>query len=55
MKKELEYKGNNFLGFATNIHVFVGTHSFFVDFMVLDDVSKFVEDGLTGLILGKPF
>ena len=55
MSKELEYKGNNFLGIATNVHVFVGRHTFLVDFVVLDDVSEFVEDGLTGVILGSPF
>ena len=55
MIKELEYKGNNFLGIATNVHIFIGMYTFLVDFVVLDDVSEFVEDGLTGVILGSPF
>ena len=55
MVKELEYKGNNFLGIATNVHVFIRIHTFLVDFVVLDDISEFVEDGLTGVILGNPF
>ncbi|PWA71620.1 hypothetical protein CTI12_AA278390 [Artemisia annua] len=55
MIKELEYNGNNFLGNATNIHVFIGIYTFLVDFVVLDEVSEFIEDGLTGVILGNPF
>lgn len=55
MKKELEYKGNNFLGVATNIHLFFGTYTFLVDFMALEDISEFVEDELTSVILGSPF
>ena len=50
MMKELEYKGNSFLGIATNIHVFVGVYTFLVDFVVMDDVNEFIEDGLTGVI-----
>ena len=53
--KELEYLGNNFLGEAKNISVFVGTYTFLADFMVYDDMGEFVENGLEEVILGKPF
>ncbi|GJX94634.1 homeodomain-like protein [Tanacetum coccineum] len=44
-----------FQGMAKNLHVFVGCHNFQIDFIVLEDISEFVEKGLTEVPLGKPF
>jgi chemotaxis regulatin CheY-phosphate phosphatase CheZ len=54
-KKEIEYLGNNFLGEVKNVSIFIGTYSFLVNFMIFDDVTEFVENGLEEIILGKPF
>jgi hypothetical protein len=51
-KKELDYLGNNFLGEAKNVSVFVGTYTFLVDFMIFDDIIEFVECGLEEVIVG---
>ncbi|GJZ36075.1 hypothetical protein Tco_0581892 [Tanacetum coccineum] len=55
MRNELVYMGNNFIGVAKNIHVFVGCYIFLADFIVLVDVRDFIEKGLTEILLGRPF
>ncbi|GJR24963.1 hypothetical protein Tco_0973490 [Tanacetum coccineum] len=55
MSNELVYKENNFVGVAKDIHIFVGCYTYLADFVVLEDVSEFIENGLTEVLLGKPF
>ncbi|GJT86215.1 homeodomain-like protein [Tanacetum coccineum] len=55
MKHELVYTGNNMVGFATNLHVFVGGHQFLIDFIILENINEFVEKGLTEVLFGQPF
>nr|GEU37142.1 homeodomain-like protein [Tanacetum cinerariifolium] len=52
---ELAYVGNNFVRMAKNLHVFVRCHTFWIDFIVLEDISEFVEKGSTEVLFGKPF
>ncbi|GJT78759.1 hypothetical protein Tco_1045484 [Tanacetum coccineum] len=47
MNHELMYSGINMVGLAKNLHVFIGNHQFFVDFIILENISEFVEKGLT--------
>nr|GEU58230.1 homeodomain-like protein [Tanacetum cinerariifolium] len=53
--EELAYAGNNFVGMAKNLHVFIGCHTFLIDFIVLEDISEFVEKGSTEVQFGKAF
>ncbi|GJW55975.1 homeodomain-like protein [Tanacetum coccineum] len=46
IKRELIYTGNNIVGNAKNLQVFIGCHSFLTDFMILENVNEFVEKGL---------
>ncbi|GJX10010.1 putative reverse transcriptase domain-containing protein [Tanacetum coccineum] len=55
MKRELVYTGNNIVGMAKNLHVFVGCHTFLIYFIILENVNEFVEKGLTEVLFGKPF
>ncbi|GKB31914.1 hypothetical protein Tco_0871315 [Tanacetum coccineum] len=55
IKQELLYTGNNIVGEAKNLQVFIGCHLFLTDFIILENVHEFVEKGLTEVIFGKPF
>ncbi|GJT56364.1 hypothetical protein Tco_0991418 [Tanacetum coccineum] len=55
MNHELMYSGINMVGLAKNLHVFIGNHQFLVDFIILENISEFVEKGLTEVLFGQPF
>ncbi|GJZ50523.1 DNA damage-inducible protein 1-like protein [Tanacetum coccineum] len=55
IKRELIYAGNNNVGKANTLHVFIECHTFLTDFIILENVNEFVEKGLTVVIFGKPF
>ncbi|GJX19791.1 retrovirus-related pol polyprotein from transposon TNT 1-94, partial [Tanacetum coccineum] len=46
---------NNMVGFAINLHVFIGDHQFLIDFIILENIKEFVEKGLTKVLFGQPF
>ncbi|GKB92231.1 hypothetical protein Tco_0964503 [Tanacetum coccineum] len=50
-----EFLRNNMVGFAKNLHVFVGGHQFLIDFIILENINEFVEKGLTEVLFGQPF
>ncbi|GJX04870.1 hypothetical protein Tco_0190786 [Tanacetum coccineum] len=52
---ELMYLGINMLGLAKNLHVFIRNHQFLVDLIILENISEFVETGLTEVLFGQPF
>ncbi|GJX78243.1 hypothetical protein Tco_0325054 [Tanacetum coccineum] len=49
------YSGINMVGLAKNLRVFIGNHQFLVDFIILENISEFVEKGLTEVLFGQPF
>ncbi|GJR16784.1 hypothetical protein Tco_0965311 [Tanacetum coccineum] len=51
----LKSGGINMVGLAKNLHVFIGNHQFLVDFIILENISEFVEKGLTEVLFGCPF
>ncbi|GJX56249.1 hypothetical protein Tco_0286146 [Tanacetum coccineum] len=55
MTRELVYTGNNIVGLAKNLNVFIGHHTFLIDFIVVEDIHEFVEKGLTEVMFGKSF
>ncbi|GJQ98061.1 homeodomain-like protein [Tanacetum coccineum] len=46
---------NNMAGFARNLHVFIGSHQFLIDFIILENINEFMEEGLTEVLFGQPF
>ncbi|GKB11199.1 hypothetical protein Tco_0845122 [Tanacetum coccineum] len=55
MKDKLEYKGNNVVGALMNIHIFVGTFYVLTDFVVLEDMDAYRDEGMGDVIFGEPF
>ncbi|GJT79336.1 homeodomain-like protein [Tanacetum coccineum] len=55
MNEELAYVGNNIVGIAKNLHVFIGCHTFLIDFIILENIREFIGKGLTKVLCGKPF
>ncbi|GKB90854.1 hypothetical protein Tco_0963126 [Tanacetum coccineum] len=55
MTRELVYTGNNIVGLAKNLNVFIGHHTLLIDFIVVEDIHEFVEKGLTEVMFGKSF
>ncbi|GJX80472.1 hypothetical protein Tco_0328621 [Tanacetum coccineum] len=51
----LKSGGINMVGLAKHLHVFIGNHQFLVDFIILENISEFVEKGLTEVLFGYPF
>ncbi|GKC22484.1 hypothetical protein Tco_1024634 [Tanacetum coccineum] len=55
MNHEIMFSGINMVGLAKNLRVFIGNHQFLVDFIILKNISEFVEKGLTEVLFGHPF
>ncbi|GKA90927.1 homeodomain-like protein [Tanacetum coccineum] len=55
MKDKVEYKGNNVVGALMNIPIFVGTFSILTDFVVLDDMDAYRDEGMGDVIFGELF
>ncbi|GJV89474.1 hypothetical protein Tco_1533412 [Tanacetum coccineum] len=55
MKDKMVYKGNNVVGALMNIPIFVGTFSVMTDFVVLEDMDAYRDDGMGDVIFGEPF
>ncbi|GJY93824.1 homeodomain-like protein [Tanacetum coccineum] len=54
-KTEFLKSGINMAGLAKNLHMFIGNHQFLVDFIILENISEFVEKGLTEVLFGCSF
>ncbi|GJU32954.1 putative reverse transcriptase domain-containing protein [Tanacetum coccineum] len=54
-KEKLEYKGNNVVRALMNIPIFVGTFSILTDFVVLEDMDSYRNEGIGDVIFGEPF
>ncbi|GJZ58590.1 hypothetical protein Tco_0614084 [Tanacetum coccineum] len=52
---KLEYKGNNVVGALMNIPIFVGTFSILTDFVILEDMDTYRDEGMGDVIFGEPF
>ncbi|GJT30106.1 putative reverse transcriptase domain-containing protein [Tanacetum coccineum] len=55
MKDKMEYKGNNVVGALMNIPILVGTFSILTDFVVLEDMDAYRDEGMCDVIFGEPF
>nr|GEV82842.1 reverse transcriptase domain-containing protein [Tanacetum cinerariifolium] len=55
VKQELVYAGNNIVGMANNLYLFVGCHNFLIEFIIFENVNEFIERGLMKVLFGKPF
>ncbi|GJZ13200.1 putative reverse transcriptase domain-containing protein [Tanacetum coccineum] len=55
MKEKMVYKGDNVVGALMNIPIFVGTFSVVTDFVVLEDMDAYRDEGMGDVIFGEPF
>ncbi|GJU74937.1 hypothetical protein Tco_1266342 [Tanacetum coccineum] len=55
MKDKMVYKGNNVVGALMNVPIFVGTFSVVTDFVVLENIDAYRDEGISDVIFGKLF
>ncbi|GKE39080.1 putative reverse transcriptase domain-containing protein [Tanacetum coccineum] len=55
IKDEMVYKENNVVGALMNVPIFVGTFSVVTDFVVLEDMDAYRDEGMGDVIFGEPF
>ncbi|GKG26807.1 hypothetical protein Tco_0402510, partial [Tanacetum coccineum] len=55
MKDKMVYKGDNVVGALINVLIFVGNFSVVTDFVVLEDMNAYRDDGMGDVSVGKPF
>ncbi|GJS32309.1 putative reverse transcriptase domain-containing protein [Tanacetum coccineum] len=52
---KLEYKGKNVVGALMNVPIFVGNFSVVMDFVVLEDMDAYRDEGMGDVLFGEPF
>ncbi|GJY65749.1 hypothetical protein Tco_0467987 [Tanacetum coccineum] len=55
MKDKMVYKGNNVIGALMNVPIFVGTFFVVTNFVVLEDMDAYRDEGMMDVIFGEPF
>ncbi|GJY71934.1 putative reverse transcriptase domain-containing protein [Tanacetum coccineum] len=55
MKDKMVYKGDNIVGALMNVPFFVRTFSVVIDFVVLEDMDAYRDEGMGDVIVGEPF
>ncbi|GJW51220.1 putative reverse transcriptase domain-containing protein [Tanacetum coccineum] len=55
MKDKMMYKGNNVVGAVINVPIFVGTFSVVTDFIVLENMNTYRDEGIGDVIFGESF
>ncbi|GJS95602.1 hypothetical protein Tco_0802570 [Tanacetum coccineum] len=55
MNNKMVYKGNNVVGTLMNVPIFVGTFSVMTDFIVLENMDAYRDDGMGDVIFSEPF
>ncbi|GKE80004.1 hypothetical protein Tco_1550004, partial [Tanacetum coccineum] len=55
MKDKMVYKGNNVVVALMNVPIFVRTFSVVTNFVVLEDIDAYRDEGMGDVIFGEPF
>ncbi|GJR61214.1 putative reverse transcriptase domain-containing protein [Tanacetum coccineum] len=55
MKNKMVYKGDNVVGALMNVPIFVGTFYVMTNFIVLEDIDAYRDEGMGDIIVGEPF
>ncbi|GKC80606.1 hypothetical protein Tco_1131380 [Tanacetum coccineum] len=55
MKDKMVYKGDNVVGALMNVSIFVGTFSIVTNFVVLEDMDAYRDEGMGDVIVGESF
>ncbi|GJU15040.1 hypothetical protein Tco_1143006 [Tanacetum coccineum] len=55
MVKGLEGTGKNLVAVVKDIYVFVGSFTYIMDFVVLDDIGEFIMSDMAEVLIDRPF
>ncbi|GJU30758.1 homeodomain-like protein [Tanacetum coccineum] len=55
MKDKVEYKGRNVVGAFMKVPIFVGNYSVMADFVVVENMDSYRNDGMGDIIVRRPF
>nr|GEV57988.1 MAK10-like protein [Tanacetum cinerariifolium] len=55
MVKELASRNNNLVAIVRNVHVFVGSFTYVIDFMLSEDIGEYIESDLSEVVMGITF
>ncbi|GJV74652.1 homeodomain-like protein [Tanacetum coccineum] len=55
MKEKMVYKGDNVVGALMNMPIFVGTFYIMTNFVVLEDMDAYCDEGMGDISVGEPF
>ncbi|GKC24830.1 hypothetical protein Tco_1026980 [Tanacetum coccineum] len=55
MKDKIEFKGWNKLGKFVNAPIFIGNFYVITNFIVVEDMDPFLDEGIEDVIVGEPF
>ncbi|GKF96503.1 homeodomain-like protein, partial [Tanacetum coccineum] len=55
MKDKMVYEGNNIIGALMKVPIFIGTYSVMMDFIVLENMDDYRDEGMGDVIFGEPF
>ncbi|GKA56790.1 hypothetical protein Tco_0755862 [Tanacetum coccineum] len=55
MVEGLESKGRNLVSIVRNVYVFVGSFTYVMDFVVLEDIREFIVSDMSEVVMGRPF
>ncbi|GKE38918.1 hypothetical protein Tco_1462323 [Tanacetum coccineum] len=55
MKDKMVYKGNNVVGAVMNVPIFIRTFSIVTDFVILENMDSYRDEGLDDVIVGEQF
>ncbi|GJY83031.1 hypothetical protein Tco_0496407 [Tanacetum coccineum] len=55
MVDRLEGAGKNVVAIVRDVYVFVGSFTYIMDFVVLEDIGEFIMSDMAGVLMGRPF
>ncbi|GJZ84631.1 hypothetical protein Tco_0649970 [Tanacetum coccineum] len=55
MVNQLASRDDNFVAIIRNVQMFVGSFTYTTDFTIFEDIEKYIEIGLSEVVMGKPF
>ncbi|GJS13170.1 hypothetical protein Tco_0407642 [Tanacetum coccineum] len=55
MVEGLESTGRNLVAIVRDVYVFIGSFTYVTDFVVLDDIGKFIVSDMLEVMMGRPF
>ncbi|GJR38892.1 putative reverse transcriptase domain-containing protein [Tanacetum coccineum] len=55
MRDKMVYEGNNIIGALMNVPIFIGTFSVVTDFVVLENMDDYRDEGMGDVSFGEPF